>query len=83
MAGYPAFYTTSISSSTWFVFVYRFLPDMYCFLFSWLSRLHVLDVLGDAELGISLLLDLVNSDAVGQLGKSQTSVLAVNFEDTL
>ena len=47
------------------------------------TSLNRLEVLGHVKLGVRLLLDLVNSDARGQLGKSHAAVLAVDLEYTL
>jgi hypothetical protein len=51
------------------------------FVFWILDLLHSAQVVSDVELGISLLLDLVNSDAGRQLGQRQLALGAVDLED--
>lgn len=46
------------------------------------ALLHSDNVVSDVELGIGLLLDLVNSDARRQLSQSQLALDAVDLEDT-
>lgn len=45
--------------------------------------LHLAQVISHLELGSSLLLHLLDSHARGNFSKSQTTILAINLEDTL